>query len=71
MNTRTSQRSPLRSIVRTAALLAAASIAHAAPITVQNHSFESPVTSDYVSINGGLPGWSAPAFVNTYVVKNG
>ena len=66
---------PLRRLRRSLAL-AAASIsagltAHAAPITVQNLSFEDPVTSDYVSINPGLPGWSAPASVNTYVVKNG
>ena len=41
-------------------------------IAISNSSFESPVTSNYVSINnGGLPGWSAPEFVNTYVVKNG
>jgi hypothetical protein len=60
-----------RSFAIAAASIAAGLTAHAAPITVQNHSFENPVTSDYVSINGGLPGWSAPEFVNTYVVTNG
>ena len=60
-----------RSFALAAASIAAGLTAHAAPITVQNHSFEDPVTSNYVSINGGLPGWSAPAAVNTYLVKNG
>ncbi len=61
----------LSSIALAAALLGTLSTTHAASILVANHSFEGPVTSDYVSINGGLPGWSAPEFVNTYVVKNG
>jgi hypothetical protein len=60
-----------RSFTLAAASIAAGLTAHAAPITVQNHSFESPVTSDYVNINPVLPGWSAPQWVNTYVVKNG
>ncbi len=58
-----------RSFALAAASIAAGLTAHAAPITVQNPSFESPVTSDYVSINGGLPGWSAPADVNTYLIN--
>ena len=58
-----------RSFALAAASIAAGLTAHAAPITVQNHSFESPVTSDYVSINPGLPGWSAPADVNTYLIN--
>jgi hypothetical protein len=61
----------LSSIALATALLGTVSTTHAASIAVINSSFESPVTSDYVSINGGLSGWSAPAFVNSYVVKNG
>ena len=59
----------LSSIALATALLGTVSTTHAASIAVINSSFESPVTSDYGSINGGLPGWSAPAYVNTYLIN--
>ncbi|RPJ32247.1 MAG: PEP-CTERM sorting domain-containing protein [Verrucomicrobiaceae bacterium] len=71
MKINTHSHSRLSSIALATALLGTVSTTHAASIAVINSSFESPVTSDYVNINGGLPGWSAPASVNTYVVKNG
>jgi hypothetical protein len=75
MNTNTSLKNTLQVGLLTATLMLGISAAQAQLITnniaVTNFSFENPVTSDYVSINGGLPGWSAPAFVNTYVVTNG
>ena len=71
MKINTHSHSRLSSIALATALLGTVSTTHAASIAVINSSFESPVTSNYVNINGGLPGWSAPADVNTYVVKNG
>ena len=75
MNTNTTLRNTLQAALLTATLLLGIRAAQAQLVTnniaVQNFSFETPVTTDYVSINGGLPGWSAPADVNTYVVKNG
>jgi hypothetical protein len=75
MNTNTTLRNTLQAALLTATLLLGISAAQAQLVTnniaVQNFSFETPVTADYVNINGGLPGWSAPANVNTYVVKNG
>ena len=71
MKINTHSHSRLSSIALATALLGTVSTTHAASIAVINSSFESPVTSDYVSINPGLPGWSAPTYVNTYVVKNG
>jgi len=57
-------------------LVLAMQAAQAQSIVVQNSSFEDPVTANYTSINGpngndGLPGWSHPSWVNSYVVKNG
>ena len=50
---------PLRRLQRLFALAAASTVAvltaHAEPIAVQNHSFESPVTSDYIGV-GQLAG---------------
>ena len=71
MKINTHSHSRLSSIALATALLGTVSTTHAASIAVINSSFESPVTSNYVNINAGLPGWSAPADVNTYVVKNG
>jgi hypothetical protein len=57
-------------------LVLAMQAVQAQSIIVQNSSFEDPVTANYASINGpngndGLPGWSHPSWVNSYVVKNG
>jgi hypothetical protein len=71
MKINTHSHSRLSSIALATALLGTVSTTHAASIAVINSSFEGPVTSNYVNINAGLPGWSAPADVNTYVVKNG
>ena len=59
-----------RSFALAAASIAAGLTAHAAPIAVQNHSFESPVTADYIGVGGGLTGWNISG-ANTYLVKNG
>jgi hypothetical protein len=59
-----------RSFAIAAASIAAGLTAHAEPITVQNHSFEDPVTADYTLVGGGLTGWNSSG-PNTYVVKNG
>jgi hypothetical protein len=40
-------------------------------ITISNSSFESPQTEDFVGVNAGLPGWSAPPDGNSYIVRNG
>ena len=75
MNTNTALRNTVQAAILTATLLLGSSAAQAQlivnNISVPNFSFENPVTPDYVSINGGLPGWSAPENVNTYVVTNG
>ena len=59
-----------RSFALAAASIAAGLTAHAEPIAVQNHSFESPVTADYIGVGGGLTGWNISG-ANTYLVKNG
>ena len=73
MNTNTTLRNTLQAALLTATLLLGISAAQAQLVTnniaVQNSSFETPVTADYVSINPGLPGWGAPADGNTYVVN--
>ena len=67
----------LSSIALTTVLLGTVSTTHAASILVANHSFESPVTSDYVGVgeHAGANslanyGWNISG-ANTYLVKNG
>ena len=61
----------MKFILIASASLLLSQLSWAAPIAIQNSSFEEPVTEDYVSINSGLPAWDAPAEVNTYVVRSG
>ena len=61
----------MKFILIASASLLLSQLSWAAPIAIQNSSFEEPVTADYVSINSGLPAWDAPAEVNTYVVRSG
>ena len=61
----------MKRILLASASLLLSQLLQAVPIAIQNSSFEEPVTSDYVSINPGLPAWDAPAEVNTYVVRSG
>jgi hypothetical protein len=66
-----------RSFVLAAASIAAGLTAHAAPITVQNHSFENPVTTNAIGVGEYAEanslanyGWYISG-ANTYLVKNG
>ena len=66
-----------RSFTLAAASIAAGLTAHAAPITVQNHSFESPGTTNAIGVGqfagaNSLSnyGWNISG-ANTYLVKNG
>jgi len=77
MNTNTTLRNTLQAVLLTVTLLLGISAAQAQlvtnNITVQNYSFESPVTADYINADQGLYGWQINATVspNTYIVRNG